>query len=99
MLIKTIGVNNTAVNCKGWLGTNVNVTVVEDGHIPIIFRYSFPQLVFSPTQSKQVLNINQKQGLINKQIALDFPGLIFRIDFDTIPVEDYLDNNGWQTGE
>ena len=78
-LNKTIGVINTTVRCKDWIVTNVNVTVVEDGHRPIIDRNLFPQFGFSLMQSKQVLNITQNQCLIKKQIALDFPYFISRI--------------------
>ena len=78
-LNKTVGVINTTVRCKDWIVTNLNVTVVEDGHRPIIDRNLFPQFGFSLMQSKQVLNITQNQCLIKKQIALDFPGLISRI--------------------
>ena len=74
-LIKTIGVINTSVKCKDWAAENVNVTVVEDSHRPIIGQDLFPQLHFSLTQTKQVLNVNQNQCLIKKQIALDFPNL------------------------
>ena len=37
-LIKTIGVINTSVKCNEWAAKNVNVTVVEGGHRPIIGR-------------------------------------------------------------
>ena len=78
-LIKTVGVINTTVKCNDWIATNENVAVVEDGHRPINGRDLFPQLGLSITQSKQILNIEQNQCLIMKQIALYFPGLIFRI--------------------
>ena len=35
-LIKTIEVINTSVKCNDWSAINVNVTVVEDDHRPII---------------------------------------------------------------
>ena len=78
-LIKTIGVIKTSVKCKDWVATGVNVTVVEDGHRPIIGRDLFPQLGLSLTQTKQVANADQNQCLIKKQIAFDFPCLISRI--------------------
>ena len=61
------------------MATGVDVTVVEDGHRPIIGRDLFPKLGFSLTQSKQVANVDQNQYLIKKQIAFGFPGLISRI--------------------
>ena len=48
-------------------------------HKPKIGRDLIPQLGFSLTQSKLLININQKQLLIKKQIALDFPGLTSKI--------------------
>ena len=78
-LIETIGVINTTVKWNNWLATNVNITIVEDGHRPIIGRDLLAQLGFSLTQSKQKQNIGANQCLIRKQIAHDFPGLISRI--------------------
>ena len=78
-IIKIIGVKNTSIKCNDWTATNVDVTVVEDGHRPIIGRDIFSKLGFSLTQLKQVANIDQNQCLIKKQIAFDFPGLIRRI--------------------
>ena len=69
----------TSIKCNDWVATGVNVTVVEDGHRPIIGRDLFPKLSFSLTQTKQVANVDKNQCLIKKQIALDFPGLISRI--------------------
>ena len=53
-LIKAIGVIKTSFKCNDWVATGVNVTVVEDGHRPIIGRDLFPQLRLSLTQTKQV---------------------------------------------
>ena len=78
-LIKTIGVINTSVKSNDWAAENVNITVVEDGHRPIIGQDLLPQLGFSRTQTKQVTNVDQNQCLIKKQVAFDFPGLISRI--------------------
>ena len=78
-LIKTIRVIKTSVKFNDWVATNVNVTVVEDGHRPIIGRDLFSQLGISLTQTKQVSNVEQNQCLIKKQIAFDFSGLISRI--------------------
>ena len=39
-LIKTIGAIKTSIKCNHWIATGVNVTVVEDGHRPIIGRDS-----------------------------------------------------------
>ena len=61
------------------MATGVDVTVVEDGHRPIIGRDLFSKLGFSLTQWKHVANFDQNQCLIKKQIAFDFPGLITRI--------------------
>ena len=69
----------TAVKFNDWIATIVNFTVIEDGHRPIIGRDLFPQIGFSLTQSKQVLNFETNQCIIKKQVAVDFPGLIFRI--------------------
>ena len=70
---------NTSVKCNDWMATGVAVTVVEDGHRPIIGRPLFSKLAFSLTQLKHVANFDQNQWLIKKQIAFDFPGLITRI--------------------
>ena len=78
-IIKIFGVINTSIKCNDWIATSVDVTVVEDGHRPIIGRDLFSKLGFSLTQLKKVANIDQKQCLINKQIAFDFPGLITSI--------------------
>ena len=74
-LIKTIGVINTSVKCNDWPAEDINVTVVEDGHRPNIGRDSFQQIGLSLMQTKQLLDVDQNQCLIKKQIALDFPGL------------------------
>ena len=76
-LIKTM--IKTSIKCNDWVAAGVNVTVVEDGHRPIIGQDLFPQLGLSLTQIKQVANVDQNQCLIRKQIAFDFPGLISRI--------------------
>ena len=78
-LIKTIGVMKTSIKGIDWIATAVNLTVVEDGHRPIIGRDLFPQLGLLLTQTKQVANVNQNQCLIKKQVAFDFPGLTSRI--------------------
>ena len=70
---------NTSIKCNDWIATRVDVTVVEDGHRPIIGRDLFSKLGFSLTQLKQVANIDHHQCLIMKQIAFDFTGLITRI--------------------
>ena len=77
-IIKIIGVINTSIKCNDWVATGVDVTVVEDGHRPIIGRDLFPKPGFSLTQLKQITNVDQNQCLIKKQIAFDFPGLITR---------------------
>ena len=57
-LIKTIGVINPSLKCNKWAAVKVNVTVVEDGHRPIIGQYLFPQPgLFSP-------KLNNSQMLI-----------------------------------
>ena len=78
-LIKTIGVIKTSLKCNDWIATGVNVTVVDNGHRPIIGRDLLTQLGLSLTQTKQVAFVDQNQCLIKKQIAFDFPGLISRI--------------------
>ena len=78
-IIKIVGVINTAIKSNDWIAAGVDVTVVEDGHRPIIGRDLFSKLGFSLTQLKQVANFDQNQCLIKKQIAFDFPGLITRI--------------------
>ena len=70
---------NTSIKCNDWIATGVDVTVVEDGHRPIIGRDLFRKLGFSLTQLKQVANFDQNQCLIKQQIAFDFPDLISRI--------------------
>ena len=77
-LIKIIGVIKTTMKCYDWVVADVNVTVVKDGHRPIIGRDLFPKLGFSLTQ-KKVANVDQNQCLIKKETAFDFPGLISRI--------------------
>ena len=61
------------------MASGVDVTVVDDGHRPIIGRDLFSRIEFSLTQLKQVGNDDQNQCLVQKQIAFDFPGLISRI--------------------
>ena len=78
-IIRIVGVINTSIKCNDWIATGVDVTVVEDGHRPIIGRDLFPKLGFSLTQLKQVANFDPNQRLIKKQIAFDFPDLITRI--------------------
>ena len=78
-IIKIFGVINTSIKCIDWIATGVDVTVVEDGHRPIIGRDLFSKLGFSLTKLKQVVNIDKNQFLIKKQIAFDCPGLIRRI--------------------
>ena len=78
-IIKIIGVINTLIKCIEWIATGIDLTVVEDGHRPIIGQDLFSNEIFSLTQLKQVVNIDQSQCLIKKQIAFDFPGLITRI--------------------
>ena len=78
-LLKTIGVIKTSVHFNGWVATDVNVTVFEDGHRLIIGRDRFSQLDLSLTQTKNVSSIDQNQCLIKKQTAFNFPDLISRI--------------------
>ena len=78
-VIKIIGMIKTSIKCNDWVAAGVNVTVVDDGHRPIIGRDLFQKLGFSLTQFKQLANIDQNQCLIKKQIAFDFLGLITRI--------------------
>ena len=78
-IIKIVGVVNTSIKCNDWTATGVDVTVVEDGHRPIIGRDLFPKLGFSVIQSKQIANIDQNQCTIKRQISFDFPDLISRI--------------------
>ena len=78
-IIKIVGIINTSIKCNDWIATGVNVTVVEDGHRPIIGRDLFPMLGFSVIQLKQVANIDQNQCPIKRQISFDFPDLITRV--------------------
>ena len=67
LFAKTIGLIRSSVKCNDWVATDVNLTVVEDGHRPMIGRDLFSQLGLSLTQTKQVSNIDQNQCLIKKQ--------------------------------
>ena len=78
-IIKIVGVINTSIKCNDWIATGVDVTVVEDGHRPIIGRDLFPKLGFSVIQLKQVANIDQNQCPIKRQISFAFPDLITRV--------------------
>ena len=78
-IIKIVGVINTLIKCNDWIATGVDVTVMEDGHRPIIGRDLFPKLGFSVIQLKQVANIDQNQCPITRQISFDFPDLITRV--------------------
>ena len=78
-IIKIVGVINTSIKCNDWIATGVDVTVVEDGHRPIIGRDLFPKLGFSVIQLKQFANIDQNQCPIKRQISFDFPDLITRV--------------------
>ena len=75
-IIKMVGVINTSIKCNDWIATGVDVTLVEDGHRPIIGRDFFSKLGFSLTQLIHFANSDQNQCLIKNQIACDFPGLI-----------------------
>ena len=46
----------------------------EYSHRPKIGRDFFSELGLLLTQTKPVLNVDQKQCLIKKQMSLDFPG-------------------------
>ena len=46
-IIKIVGVINTSIKCNDWIATGVEVTVLKDGHRPIIGRDLFPKLGFS----------------------------------------------------
>ena len=78
-LIKIIGLIKTSIKCNDWVASGVDVTVVDDGHRPIIGRDLFSKLGFSLTQWKQVANVDKNQCLIKKQIEFNFPGIISRI--------------------
>ena len=78
-IIKIIGINKTSIKCNDWIATDVDVTVVEDGHRLIIGRDLFPKLGFSVIKSKQVANIDQNKCPIKRQISFDFPELINRV--------------------
>ena len=78
-IIKIVGVINTSIKCNGWTATGFDVTVVEDGHRPIIGRDLFQTLGFSVIQLKQVANIDQNHCPIKRQISFDFPDLITRV--------------------
>ena len=65
--------------CNDWLAKDVKVTVVEYGHRPIIKCDLFLLVGFTVTKSIKVLIINQSQCPSKQEIALDFPGLIYRI--------------------
>ena len=78
-LIQSIGVIKTSVKCNDLIATDVNVTVVEDSHRPIIGRDVFSQLGLSLIQTKQFSIVEQNQCLIEKQVAFNFPGLILKI--------------------
>ena len=78
-IIKIVGVINTSIKCNDWIATGIDVTVVEDGHRPIIGRDLFPKLGLSVIQLKQVANIDQNQCPIKRQISFDFPDLITRV--------------------
>ena len=60
-LIKIIGVIKTSIKCNDWVATDVDVTIVEDGHRPIIGRDLFPKLGFSLTQTNQVAIVDQNR--------------------------------------
>ena len=62
-LIKTIGVIKTSIKCNDCVAANVNVTVFQDGHRPLIGRGFFSQLGLSLTQNKQVLNVDKKNNV------------------------------------
>ena len=79
-IIKIKGIIKTSIKCNDWIASDVDVTVVEDGHRPIIGRDLFPKLGFSVIQSKQVANIDQNQCPIKRQISFDFPELVTRVD-------------------
>ena len=78
-LNKTIGVIKTSEKFNDWAALNVNDTVGEDGHRPIIGRDIFSQLGLTLTQTKQVSNVDQNQSLKKRQIAFVFLGLSSQI--------------------
>ena len=69
--IKTIGSITTTVKYIGWTAEKINVTVVEDGHQPIIGSDLFSQLDLSLIQSRQINTIAQIERPINTQIPND----------------------------
>ena len=77
-IIKIVGVFSTSIKCNDWIATGIDVTVVEDGHQPIIGPDLFPKLGLSVIQLKQVANIDQNQCPIKRQISFYFPDLITR---------------------
>ena len=75
-LIKIIGVIKTSIKCNDCVASGVDVTVVNDGHRPIIGRDLYSKLGFSLTQLKQFANLDQNQCLIKKQISFDLQPLV-----------------------
>ena len=61
-LIKTIGVLDTSVRCNDWAAVDVIVTVVEDGHRPIIGRdlsfFSLDYLSHNLNNSRMLIKSN-----------------------------------------
>ena len=59
-IIKIVGVIISSIKCNDWIATGVNVTVVEDGHRPIIGRDIFSKLGFSLTQWQILIKTNDQ---------------------------------------
>ena len=78
--IQTLGILQTSIRSNNWYANLIEIQVVTDG--PLLGRDLFPALGLSIQQSnyqKTVNQVDQEYCPIKKQIATDFPDLIFRI--------------------
>ena len=100
--INTVGILQTSIQSSNWYANPIEIQVVADGHRSLLGRDLFPALGLSIHQSSNNVTINQvdqEYCPIKKQIAIDYPDLISRIDADTVPVAKYLDDAGWVNPE
>ena len=76
-LIQTLGILQTSIRCNPWYANPIEIQVVTDEG-----RDLFPALGLSIQQSNSPKTVNQVEHElcpIEKQIATDFPDLIYRI--------------------
>ena len=81
-LIQMLGILQTSIRSNNWYANPIEIQVVTDGHRSLLGRDLFPVLGLPIQQSNSPRTVNQVEQEhcpIKKQIATNFPDLIFRI--------------------